>query len=223
MTDDNLTAILEKLTATLVANLEPVDPRRIMRRYVRGIVAGALGALVLSSGVLHLNPALPQEVSLPAFWVRELYCVGLGALAILAVTRLGRPGVRLLGLLPASVAAVVFIMWILAAATLAFRRPAEPHTLAFRCDVCRVSLSDHIRLRAAVRFICVDPEGSCPDAGALGGRKPRVALQAPSVRSCIPCIVRNSPHRLSHLVSARHVYPRRDRRVPRPVAFAVVK
>jgi hypothetical protein len=117
MTDDNLTAILEKLTATLVANLEPVDPRRIMRRYVRGIVAGALGALLLTGGVLHLNPALSQEVSLPAFWVRELYCAGLGALAVLAVTRLGRPGARL-GLLPASIAAVVFIMWILAAATL---------------------------------------------------------------------------------------------------------
>src|ERR1700677_1758575 len=116
MRTESLTAILEKLT-TLVANLEPVDPRRIKRRYTRGMVAGALGAILLTGAVLHLNPALPHEVSLPAFWVREFYCAALGALALLAVARLGRPGARL-GLPPAGIAAVVFIMWILAAATL---------------------------------------------------------------------------------------------------------
>jgi hypothetical protein len=47
-----------------------------------------------------------------------------------------------------------------------FRRQAEPRTFALRCDVCRESLSDHICLRAAVRFICVDPEGSCATRSA---------------------------------------------------------
>jgi hypothetical protein len=107
----------ENLTAILAANLEPVDSRRTMRHYVLGITAGALAALILTGGVLHLNPALPHEVSEPAFWVRELYCASLGTLAVFTVARLARPGARL-GLLPAGIAAIVLVMWILAATTL---------------------------------------------------------------------------------------------------------
>ena len=107
----------ENLTAILATNLEPVDSRRTTRRYVHGITAGALAALLLTGGVLHLNPALPHEVFEPAFWVREIYCASLAALALLAVARLARPGARL-GLLPAGVGAVVLVMWILAATTL---------------------------------------------------------------------------------------------------------
>jgi hypothetical protein len=107
----------ENLTAILATNLEPVDSRRTIRRYVLGITAGALAALVLTGGVLHVNPALPHEVSEPAFWVREIYCASLAALAVLAVARLARPGARL-GLVPVGVGAVVLVMWILAATTL---------------------------------------------------------------------------------------------------------
>jgi hypothetical protein len=108
---------IENLTEILAANLEPVDPRRTLRRYALGMTAGALGALILTGGVLHVNPALPHEVSEPAFWVRELNCASLAVLAVLAVARLARPGARL-GLLPAGIAAVVLVMWILAATAL---------------------------------------------------------------------------------------------------------
>jgi hypothetical protein len=107
----------ENLTAVLAANLEPVDSRRTMRRYALGMTAGALAALLLTGGVLHVNPALPHAVSEPAFWVRELYCASLAVLAVLAVARLARPGARL-GLLPVGIAAIVLVMWILAATTL---------------------------------------------------------------------------------------------------------
>jgi hypothetical protein len=66
---------------------------------------------------LHVNPAVPHEVSGFAFWVRELYCASLGVLAVLCVARLGRPGTRL-GLLPTGIAVVVLITWILAAISL---------------------------------------------------------------------------------------------------------
>jgi len=88
-----------------------------MRRSVIGITAGALAALILVGGVLHMNRGLPREVSESAFWVRELYCASLGVLAVLCVARLGRPGTRL-GLLPTGIAVVVLIMWILAAISL---------------------------------------------------------------------------------------------------------
>jgi hypothetical protein len=107
----------ESLTALLATNLEPVDSWRTMRRYVLGITVGAIAALILEGGVLHLNPALPREVSESPFWVRELFCASLGALAVLCVARLGRPGARL-GFLPTGIAAVVLFMWILAAMSL---------------------------------------------------------------------------------------------------------
>ena len=90
----------ESLTAVLAANLEPVDARRTTWRYALGMTASALAALTLTAEVLHVNPALPHEVSELAFWVRELYCASLGVLAVLCVARLGRPGTRL-GLLNA--------------------------------------------------------------------------------------------------------------------------
>jgi hypothetical protein len=107
----------ESLTELLASNLEPVDPWRTMRRYALGITIGTLAALILAGAVLHLNPALPREVSESRFWVRELFCASLGALALLCVVRLGRPGAQL-GFLPAGIAAVVLIMWILAAMSL---------------------------------------------------------------------------------------------------------
>jgi len=107
----------ESLTELLASNLEPVDSWRTMRRYALGITIGTLAALILAGAVLHLNPALPREVSESRFWVRELFCASLGALALLCVVRLGRPGAQL-GFLPAGIAAVVLIMWILAAVSL---------------------------------------------------------------------------------------------------------
>jgi hypothetical protein len=70
----------ENLTAILAANLEPVDPKRTMWRHVFGITAGALAPLILSGGILHVNPALPHEVSLPAFWTTCAVCPFLIAL-----------------------------------------------------------------------------------------------------------------------------------------------
>ncbi|MGO9935939.1 MAG: NrsF family protein [Steroidobacteraceae bacterium] len=107
----------ENLTALLATNLEPVDSGRTMRRYVLGIIVGGLAALILAGGVLHLNPELPREVSQSAFWIRELFCASLGALAVLCVARLGRPGARL-GFLPTGIATVVLILWIMAARSL---------------------------------------------------------------------------------------------------------
>jgi hypothetical protein len=107
----------ENLTAVLAANFEPVGSRRTIRRYALGMTASAMAAFMLTAGVLHVNPALPREVSELAFWVREVYCASLSMLAVLCVARLGRPGTRL-GLLPTGIAVVVLIMWILAAISL---------------------------------------------------------------------------------------------------------
>jgi len=107
----------ETLTAMLALNLEPVAPSRTPRRYILGITAGALVAFVLMSSAFHVNPALTHEAAQRAFWVREAYCAALGALSVLALARLARPGDRL-GLWPAGIAVVIATMWLLAAAAL---------------------------------------------------------------------------------------------------------
>jgi hypothetical protein len=107
----------ETLAAMLALNVEPVAPSRTPRRYILGITAGALIAFVLMSGALHVNPALTREAAQRAFWVREAFCAALGALSVLALARLARPGDRL-GLWPAGIALVIATMWLLAAAAL---------------------------------------------------------------------------------------------------------
>ena len=105
------------LAAVLALNLEPIAPGRTPRRYILGIIAGALVAFGLMSGALHVNPALAHEAAQRAFWVREAFCAALGALSVLALARLARPGDRL-GLWPAGIAVVVSTMWALAARAL---------------------------------------------------------------------------------------------------------
>jgi hypothetical protein len=107
----------ETLTAMLALNLEPVTPSRTPRRYILGIAAGSLIAFLLMSGALHVNPAITHDAAHRAFWVREAFCAALGALSVLALARLARPGNRL-GLWPAGIAVVVSTMWILAARAL---------------------------------------------------------------------------------------------------------
>ncbi|GAC1674919.1 MAG: DUF1109 domain-containing protein [Steroidobacteraceae bacterium] len=141
----------EDLATMLAASLEPNDPRRTKRRYLVGITTGVLGALCLAGGVLRLNPALPREVTESAFWVREVFCASLSVLAVLMIGRLARPGSRL-GLLPAAIAAVVLIMWTLAATRLLAAPPQSrvPLLLGTTFAVCPFLIA----FVAAPLFLC---------------------------------------------------------------------
>ncbi len=107
----------DELTEMLAVNVAPVDPLWPLRRLVLGVGAGLLAALGIAGCLLHWNPALGRELSESAFWVRELFCAGLGAIGALVLGRLGRPGTRL-GLLPFGIVALILGMWMLAAHTL---------------------------------------------------------------------------------------------------------
>jgi hypothetical protein len=105
------------LVSLLAAGIEPIDSRRVMRRYALAITGGILGALAITGGILHFNRMLSHEVFEPTFWGREAYCAALGSLGFVAVTRLARPGIRL-GVVPGGIGAIVIAMWIFAALTL---------------------------------------------------------------------------------------------------------
>jgi hypothetical protein len=112
----------EELVSLLSTGVEAVDPGLSSRRWLPALGGGAAVAVLLTAGLLKLNPELWQEGSKPMFWVRESYCAVLGALALVALVRLGRPGSRL-GLAPIGIAVVVIAMWVLATVTLAAAAP----------------------------------------------------------------------------------------------------
>jgi hypothetical protein len=104
----------EDLVSMLSTGVEPVDPKRIAWRYLLAVGGGSLAALALMATALKLNPALPQELSEPMFWVRETFCASLGMVGLVGIARLARPG-RALGLIPVGIALPVIAMWALAA------------------------------------------------------------------------------------------------------------
>jgi hypothetical protein len=112
----------QDLVSLLSTGVEAVDLRLPSRRWLLALVGGTLSALLLTEGLLKLNPALWHETSMSAFWVREGYCAALSALGFITVVRLARPGVRL-GLAPMGIPVAVVAMWILAVITLVAASP----------------------------------------------------------------------------------------------------
>jgi hypothetical protein len=107
----------DDLVSILSRGAEPVDPKQVAWRYLIAVGGGSLAALALMATTLKLNPALPQELAEPMFWVRETFCASLGVIGIVGITRLARPG-QPLGLIPVGIALPVIAMWALAAVIL---------------------------------------------------------------------------------------------------------
>ena len=117
------------LVSLLSTGVEPVDPKRIAWRYLLAIGGGSLAALALMATALKLNPALPQEIFEPMFWVRESFCASLGMVGLVGIARLARPG-RSLGLIPVGIALPVIAMWVLGAIILLIApSPSRAHLI----------------------------------------------------------------------------------------------
>src|SRR5260370_740264 len=112
----------DELISLLARDIEAVDPAQDRRRFMLTLLAGSLGAVAISVGILRLNPTLSRLVVEPMFWVRESFCLALGLTGIVAVRRLGRPG-RRLGLVPFGIAVPVVVLWVLAIVVLVAAPP----------------------------------------------------------------------------------------------------
>jgi hypothetical protein len=108
----------DDLVALLANRVDAVDSRIAVRRPLIAIAVGGAAAIGLTVAVLGLNPGLGRAAAVPMFWVREIFCLALGVLGLMAVTRLARPGMPL-GRVSASIAIPVVVMWLLAAIALA--------------------------------------------------------------------------------------------------------
>lgn len=109
----------------LLASDAAAVPQRVWRgRYAAALGIGAAGAAALMLTLLGLRPDMAEAWKLPMFWVKLVFPLALMTAALLAVSRLARPGVPL-GRVPAGLLAPVAVMWLLAAVSLVNAPPDE--------------------------------------------------------------------------------------------------
>jgi len=114
----------DELVALLAASAGVVEPDATARRYATALGWGACGAMLLMAITLGVRPDLYEAAWLPMFWIKLAFPASLAVGALLAVSRLSRPGVRL-GRLPGALVAPVIAMWLLAAFALLGATPLE--------------------------------------------------------------------------------------------------
>lgn len=81
----------EQLILKLAQDLPAVRRHAVARRIALGLLCGALITAAMVVSLLHLRPDLPTAVHGFAFWMKWVYTMSLGALAIAATARLARP------------------------------------------------------------------------------------------------------------------------------------
>jgi hypothetical protein len=114
----------DQLIAMLASNAGAVDSAAVRRRYVVALGWGAFGTTLLMAILLGVRPDLEEAAGLPMFWVKLAFPAALLAAALLAATRLSRPGVQL-GRVPAVAAAPVLAMWLLGGVAFFTAAPAD--------------------------------------------------------------------------------------------------
>lgn len=114
----------EKLIAMLARDPQPVAGGAVRRRYGASLVAGGAGALMLMLVFLGVRPDLAAAAGDPMFWVKFAFPLVLFAAALLAATRLARPGVRP-GHAAEVILAAVGAIWALAGVDLVAAAPGE--------------------------------------------------------------------------------------------------
>jgi hypothetical protein len=112
----------DKLIAMLARDAEPVAPGAVRRRYGAALAGGGFGAVLLMVAFYGVRPDLAQAAGDPMFWVKLGFPLALLAAALVAATRLARPGVRV-GWAAEALLVPVGAIWVLAAAALVSAAP----------------------------------------------------------------------------------------------------
>lgn len=85
----------EELIAVLAADAMPVDHSRAQRRFFAKAAGAAVLVLVAVWLLLGPRPDLDAAMRLPMFWAKLAFAASLAGAALLALHRLGYPGMRL--------------------------------------------------------------------------------------------------------------------------------
>ncbi|HEY0295562.1 MAG TPA: DUF1109 domain-containing protein [Bordetella sp.] len=107
----------DDMISLLAANVAPVDPGALARRYRRALLLGGLGAVLLMLGLFGIRPDIRAMLVTPLFWAKMAFPACVAAAALLTAARLSRPGMPV-GRGWQLLAAPVAVIWIAAAVTL---------------------------------------------------------------------------------------------------------
>ena len=118
----------DDLMVMLATGVDAVDVKTPLRRYLIAVSCSTLVALLVMAIWLGVRPTLIGDLDLPMFWAKAGFCLALVASGLLAVTRLGRPGVGL-ARVPALLAVPLLAMWGLAVPDLLAASPGSRTTL----------------------------------------------------------------------------------------------
>lgn len=119
-----------RLIEMLARDPAPVAPGVVRRRFAAMTAVGVIGAFVVMLAYLGIRPDLADAVRQPMYWVKLALPLALVAIALIGVSRLGRPGMPL-GHAALAILVPVVLMWLLAGGTLAAAAPGERSALFF--------------------------------------------------------------------------------------------
>jgi len=108
----------------LARDTDPVARGAVGRRYGVAFAAGAVGAMLLMLAFLGVRPDLAEAARDSMFWVKLALPVVLLAAALVASTRLARPGARV-GYAAEAVLVPIVAIWALAGVALFAAAPGE--------------------------------------------------------------------------------------------------
>lgn len=86
---------IDSLVDRLASDVKPVPRGIVGRRIALGILAGGLATILLIVMTIGINPNLADAASSYPFWVKWIYALSLGVVAVSAVCRIARPEARL--------------------------------------------------------------------------------------------------------------------------------
>jgi hypothetical protein len=84
----------DDLIALLSNQVTQVDRGAVVRRFAAALLLGIAGSLILMSAVFGIRHDLGDVARTGIFWAKLAYPLAIAIGALLAVTRLGRPGAR---------------------------------------------------------------------------------------------------------------------------------
>ncbi len=117
-----------QLIELLASDADPIAPRIWRVRYAIALAAGLAGAMLLMVILLGVRPDLAEVVRIPAFWVKFAFPGALAACALVAASRLSRPGVPL-GRVLIVLCAPLLAIWLLGAIELTGATPEQRQVL----------------------------------------------------------------------------------------------
>lgn len=120
----------DDLILLLASDTVAVQPRAWRQRYALALTAGVIGAVLMMFALLGVRSDIAVVAQIPAFWVKFAFPGALAAAALLAASRLSRPGVAL-GHVGLGLAVPLLVIWLLGAIELVGATPAQRDVLFF--------------------------------------------------------------------------------------------